>query len=334
MTVPVLEVRDLHVDVPTRRGLLHAVRGVSFTVSPGEALGLVGESGCGKSLSLRAVLDLLPHPAEIVGGQVFVDGVDVTALDRGARRKAISSAVSMVFQDPMTALNPMMRIGNQIAEAPQVCLGFSRPAARERALELMRQVGIPDPERRARAYPHELSGGLRQRVVIAIALSCAPKLLLCDEPTTALDVTIQAQVLELLRGLRRHSDLAMLLVTHDLAVVSETCDRLAVMYAGRIVEDGPIGQLVLDPQHPYTFSLLRSVPDPELVRQRLLTIAGSPPDLVEPVSGCPFAARCPFVEDDCTAGEPALMDLSTGRHSACRHVRSTAAWSAQVGVHA
>ena len=334
MTVPVLEVRDLHVDVPTRRGLLHAVRGVSFTVSPGEALGLVGESGCGKSLTLRAVLDLLPHPAEIVGGQVLVDGVDVTALDRGARRKAISSAVSMVFQDPMTALNPMMRIVNQIAEAPQVCLGFSRPAARERALELMRQVGIPDPERRARAYPHELSGGLRQRVVIAIALSCAPKLLLCDEPTTALDVTIQAQVLELLRGLRRHSDLAMLLVTHDLAVVSETCDRLAVMYAGRIVEDGPIGQLVLDPQHPYTFSLLRSVPDPELVRQRLLTIAGSPPDLVEAVSGCPFAARCPFVEDDCTAGEPALMDLSTGRHSACRHVRSTEAWSAEVEVHA
>ncbi len=327
-----LEVEDLQVDVPTRRGLLHAVRGVSFAVHSGEALGLVGESGCGKSLTLRAVLDLLPHPARLVGGRVRIDGVDVTAMDRSARRKAVSSAVSMVFQDSMTALNPLMRIVDQIAEAPQARLGYSRAAARTRALELMRQVGIPDPERRARAYPHQLSGGLRQRVVIAIALSCEPRLLLCDEPTTALDVTIQAQVLELLRGLRRSSDLAMLLVTHDLAVVSETCDRLDVMYAGRVVEDGAIGELVLDPRHPYTFSLLRSVPDPELVRQRLLTIAGAPPDLVEPVTGCPFVSRCPFAQPDCTEGEPGLTDLSWGRHSACRHIRESASWSAELAV--
>jgi len=332
MTVPVLEVEDLHIDVPTRRGLLHAVRGVSFVVAPGEALGLVGESGCGKSLTLRAVLDLLPHPARIVSGRVRVDGVDVTALDPGARRTAISTVVSMVFQDSMTALNPLMRIVDQIAEAPQARLGYSRSAARERALALMRQVGIPDPERRARAYPHQLSGGLRQLVVIAIALSCEPRLLLCDEPTTALDVTIQAQVLELLRGLRRDGNLAMLLVTHDLAVVSETCDRLAVMYAGRVVEDGAIDELVLDARHPYTFCLLRSVPDPELVQQRLLTIEGSPPDLVHPVTGCPFATRCPFREDDCTHSEPKLLDLTLARHSACHHVQESAAWNAALEV--
>lgn len=332
MSTPVLEVHDLHVEVPTRRGLLHAVRGVSFQVAAGEALGLVGESGCGKSLTLRAVLDLLPHPARIVSGTVLVDGVDVTALPRVARRRAVSAVISMVFQDPMTALNPVMRIGEQIAEVPRTRLGRSRSEAHARALELMRQVGIPDPERRFRAYPHELSGGLRQRVVIAIALSCEPRLLLCDEPTTALDVTIQAQVLELLRGLRRQGDLAMMLVTHDLAVVSETCDRLAVMYAGRVVEAGSIGELVHDPHHPYTFSLLRSVPDPEQVRTRLLTIAGAPPDLVEPVTGCPFAARCPFSRPDCDAGEPELRDVAPGRHSACRHVRPVSEWSREVEV--
>ncbi len=334
MSTPLLQVEDLHIDVPTRRGLLHAVRGVSFQVSPGEALGLVGESGCGKSLTLRAILDLLPHPAEIVRGRVLVDGVDVTALDRAARRKAVSASISMVFQDSMTALNPLMRIGDQIAEAPMARLGYSRSASRVRAVELLRQVGVPDPERRARAYPHQLSGGLRQRVVIAIALSCEPRLLLCDEPTTALDVTIQAQVLQLLQGLRRESDLAMLLVTHDLAVVSETCDRLAVMYAGRVVEDGSIGQLVLEPRHPYTFSLLRSVPDPDEVRQRLLTIPGAPPDLVQPVRSCPFQPRCIFGKPDCGGAEPVLFELGGARHSACHHVDDALSWADLAKVHA
>jgi len=334
MTTPVLEVEDLHIDVPTRRGLLHAVRGVSFQVMPGEALGLVGESGCGKSLTLRAVLDLLPHPAEIIRGRVVVDGVDVTALDRASRRKTVSSTISMVFQDSMSALNPLMRIGEQIAEAPVARLGWSRSAAKQRAVELLRQVGVPDPERRARAYPHQLSGGLRQRVVIAIALSCEPRLLLCDEPTTALDVTIQAQVLQLLQGLRRDSDLAMLLVTHDLAVVSETCNRLAVMYAGRVVEDGAIGQLVLEPRHPYTFSLLRSVPDPEQVRQRLLTIPGAPPDLVQPVTCCPFQPRCVASKPDCSSPEPALLEVGGGRHSACHHVDDARTWADVAEVHA
>jgi oligopeptide/dipeptide ABC transporter ATP-binding protein len=225
----------------------------------------------------------------------------------------------------MTALNRVMRVGDQIAEAPQVHLGLSRTAARERALDLMRRVGIPDPIRRARAYPHELSGGLRQRIMIAIALSCDPKLILCDEPTTALDVTIQDQILKLLLNLRREFGVSVVFVTHDLAVVAQTCERLAVMYAGQIVETGTVDEVFRAPRHPYTLGLLRSVPDFDSVQDSLSAIQGAPPDLVMPPPGCRFHPRCPFAQDDCVSGEFPLRPLSAGRATACIHSEACAA---------
>jgi oligopeptide/dipeptide ABC transporter ATP-binding protein len=327
---PVLELRDLSVDVPVARGVLHAVRGISLQVHAGDALGLVGESGGGKSLTLRAAMGLLPAPAQIVGGHILIDGEDVTALSERERRRRVTQVAGMIFQDSMTALNPVMRVGPQIAEVPQRRLGMSRNAAKLRALELMTSVGIPDADRRYRAYPHELSGGLRQRVAIAIALSGEPRAVLCDEPTTALDVTIQAQVLALLRSLRSDRDLAVVLVTHDLAVVNETCTEVAVMYAGRIVERGPVSSVLTQPDHPYSFSLLRSVPDPEVVVSRLLAIPGAPPDLVEPVTGCAFAARCPFHADACDHGEPPLLSVALKRESACLFAGDAEYWSERV----
>src|SRR5438045_1812847 len=229
---PILDVRDLRVELPLSRGTVHAVDGASIAVAPGEAFGLVGESGCGKSMTLRAILGLLPQPGRIVGGQVLFEGEDLTAASQGRLRDVRGAGIGIIFQEPMTALNPVMRVGDQIAEGPMVHLGQSRSAARARALDLMRQVGIPDPTRRAAAYPHELSGGMRQRVMIAIALACEPRLMLCDEPTTALDVTIQDQILTLLLGLRQEFGMSLVFVTHDLAVVAQTCQSLAVMYAG------------------------------------------------------------------------------------------------------
>src|SRR3954452_21645609 len=238
-----VEVHDLYVDIPTPRGVVHAGRGASFGVDAGEALGLVGESGCGKSMSLRAIMGLLPAPAHISSGRVILDGVELTAASKSSLRQLRGSTLAMIFQEPMTALNPVMRVGDQIAEAPHVKLGQSRAQARRTAIELMRRVGIPDPERRASAYPHELSGGLRQRVMIAIALSCAPKMILCDEPTTALDVTIQDQILKLLDALRERLGGALVYVSHDLAVIAQTCSRIAVMYGGQVVETGSVAEV-------------------------------------------------------------------------------------------
>jgi oligopeptide/dipeptide ABC transporter ATP-binding protein len=317
----ILEVRGLQVAIPLSRGTVHAVDGATFELVAGESLGLVGESGCGKSMTLRAILGLLPHPGEIVGGQVVFQGEDLVTASQSRLQDVRGASIAMIFQEPMTALNPVMRVIDQIAEGPMAHLGQSRSKARERALELMRQVGIPDPHRRARAYPHELSGGMRQRVMIAIALACEPKVILCDEPTTALDVTIQDQILKLLAAMRRDFGVSVVFVTHDLAVVAQTCDRIAVMYAGQVVETGTVDEVFHAPRHPYTLGLLRSVPRFDLVRQTLDSIPGQPPDLVAPPPGCRFHPRCPFAQDDCVSGDFPLRPLGagTGRATACIH---------------
>jgi peptide/nickel transport system ATP-binding protein/oligopeptide transport system ATP-binding protein len=319
MTAPVLEVRDLHVRIAARRGPVRAVDGVSFEVHRGEALGLVGESGSGKSMTLRAVLGVLPAEARVTSGQILLDGADLTALRAQELNRIRGTKLSMIFQEPMTALNPVMRVGWQIAEGPQVHLGYSRARAAERALELMRKVGIGDPERRFRAYPHEFSGGMRQRVMIAIALSCDPDIILCDEPTTALDVTIQDQILRLLTRLCRESGVSMVFVTHDLPVVAQVCQKLAVMYGGQIVERGAVDDVLLDPRHPYTLGLVRSAPDVDEVRESLVPIPGAPPNLITPPAGCRFHPRCGFAEEDCRVTETPLRLLAGGRATACLH---------------
>ena len=316
---PILQVRDLHVRISSGRGVVRAVDGVSFEVPRGEALGLVGESGSGKSMTLRAILGVLPPEARVISGQILLDGTDLVPLGNSALNRIRGPKMSMIFQEPMSALNPVMRVGQQIAEGPQIHLGYSRSRAAERALELMRRVGIPDPERRFRAYPHEFSGGMRQRVMIAIALACDPEIILCDEPTTALDVTIQDQILRLLSGLCRESGVSLVFVTHDLPVVAQICQRVAVMYGGQLVEEGGVREVLLEPRHPYTLGLVRSAPDFEYVRESLVPIPGSPPSLVSPPAGCRFHPRCEFVEDDCRVSETPLRPLPGGRATACLH---------------
>jgi oligopeptide/dipeptide ABC transporter ATP-binding protein len=325
MTELLLDVRDLRVDFRLPNGVLHAVDGASFELRAGEALGIVGESGAGKTMALRALVGLLPRAATLAGGEIVFEGVDLAAANPETLRAVRGRSISMIFQEPMTALNPVMRVGEQIAEGPLVRLGYSRRRARERALELMRLVGIPDPEERAEHYAHELSGGMRQRVMIAIALSMEPKLILCDEPTTALDVTIQDQILKLLASLRERLQVSVVFVSHDLAVIAQTCRRVAVMYAGQVVETGPVEDVFREPRHPYTLGLLRSVPDVDDVREALATIPGSPPDLANPPSGCRFHPRCPFAQEDCVTGEFPLRALDRDRATACIHHELAAA---------
>jgi oligopeptide/dipeptide ABC transporter ATP-binding protein len=314
-----LRVRDLVVEFPLARGTLRAVDGLSFDVHQGEALGLVGESGSGKTMALRALVGLLPRTARIAGGSIELAGRELVGAGESRLRAVRGTEVAMIFQEPMTALNPVMGVGEQIAEAPQVRLGLGRREARERALDLMRRVGIPDPVRRYASYPHELSGGMRQRVMIAIALSAGPSLILCDEPTTALDVTVQDQILKLLRGLQEDLDVALVFVSHDLAVVAQTCSRVAVMYAGQLVEDGEVASVFTEPHHPYTLGLLRAVPDFDIVRETLSSIPGSPPDLASPPQGCRFHPRCAFVREDCIAAPVPLISLGAGRNARCLH---------------
>ena len=292
-----LSVRDLHVEIKTRRGTVHPIDGISFDLDDGETLGLVGESGCGKSMTLRAILGLLPRGARVTKGQLLFRGVDLLTLDKDSLRDVRGRSIGIVFQEPMTALNPVMQVGDQIAEGPLAHLGLSKLAARERAFELMREVGIPDPGRRYASFPHELSGGMRQRVMIAIALSCEPELILCDEPTTAIDVTIQDQILKLLQRLQRSTGMSVIYVTHDLAVVAQMCRRVAVMYAAQIVETGPVESVFVEPTHPYTLGLLRAVPDFDKVKDVLDSIPGIPPDLVDPPVGCRFRPRCRFAQE-------------------------------------
>jgi oligopeptide/dipeptide ABC transporter ATP-binding protein len=319
MSDNVLEVRDLHVQIATRRGVVRAVDGVSLEVPRGEAVGLVGESGSGKSMTLRAMLGVLPAEARVTSGQILLDGVDLVPMGNSDLNRIRGPKMSMIFQEPMSALNPVMRVGRQIAEGPEVHLGYSRSRAGERALELMRRVGIPDPERRFRAYPHEFSGGMRQRVMIAIALACDPEIILCDEPTTALDVTIQDQILRLLAQLCRESGVSLVFVTHDLPVVAQVCQQLAVMYGGQLLERGEVREVLLDPRHPYTLGLVRSAPDFEYVRESLVPIPGSPPSMITPPAGCRFHPRCSFAEEDCRVTETPLRLLPGGRATACLH---------------
>lgn len=316
---PLLQVSDLHVQIHARHGVVRAVDGLSLAVHPGEAVGLVGESGSGKSMTLRAILGVLPPEARITAGQVLVNGTDLTQLDTRQLNRFRGPVISMIFQEPMSALNPVMRVGHQIAEGPLVHLGMSRAQAAERAVDLMRRVGIPDAEHRFRSFPHEFSGGMRQRVMIAMALSCEPSLILCDEPTTALDVTIQDQILRLLARLCRESGTSLVFVTHDLPVVAQVCHRVAVMYAGRIVEHGSVEEVLTEPCHPYTLGLVRSAPDVDHPRSSLMAIPGSPPSLVSPPPGCRFHPRCKFAEQDCQDIDPPLLALAGGRATACLH---------------
>jgi peptide/nickel transport system ATP-binding protein len=321
---PLLRVTDLRVEFPLSRGVLRAVDGVSFEVEAGEALGIVGESGSGKTMALRALVGLLPRAARVTGGSIEIDGTEVVGAAPATLRALRGCTVAMVFQEPATALNPVMRVGDQIAETPLVRLRLTRRQAHERAIELMRLVGIPDPVRRTRAYPHELSGGMRQRVVVAIALSGNPKLLLCDEPTTALDVTIQDQILKLLASLQQDLGVSVVFVSHDLAVIAQTCKDVAVMYAGQVVEAGTVDAVFREPHHPYTLGLLRSVPDFDTVRGRLSSIPGSPPDLAAPPAGCRFHPRCGFAKADCVTEPIPLLDLGT-RSARCLYHEECAA---------
>ena len=312
-----LDVRDLRTSFFTDRGEARAVDGVSFAVDAGRVLGLVGESGCGKSVTALSLMRLVPPPGRIVGGQVRLDGRDLLALDERAMRDVRGAQLAMIFQEPMTALNPVFTVGNQIAEAIRLHRPVSRRQAWERAVELVAEVGIPEPARRARDYPHQLSGGMRQRVMIAMAVSCEPRVLVADEPTTALDVTIQAEILDLLRGLRDRRGMALLLITHDLGVVAQQADEVAIMYAGRIVEHGSVLDVFDHPLHPYTQALFRSIPGIDGRRECLEAIPGQVPDLLELPSGCSFRDRCPRVVPDCAAVVPPLEEKAPGHRAAC-----------------
>jgi len=313
MTDHLLEVNNLRTHFPTRAGLVRAVDGVSFYLDRGELLGLVGESGCGKSMTALSVMRLIAPPGKIVDGQVLFDGKDLLKLSDADMRQMRGDDIAMIFQDPMTSLNPVYTVGEQIAEALRLHRKLSRKQAKQAAIEAMREVAIPDPARRVNDYPHQLSGGMRQRIMIAMALACNPKLLIADEPTTALDVTIQAQILELLDDLRKQRDLAVLLITHDLGVVAEVADRVAVMYTGRIVEESPVDELFARPKHPYTEGLLRSVPkltaSEVLKKETLETIEGTVPRPTDLPPGCHFAPRCSHRMPRCIAEDIPLYQL-------------------------
>nr|MDA8358611.1 ABC transporter ATP-binding protein [Actinomycetota bacterium] len=318
MTDELLRIEDLRVEIPVRSGTVHAVGGVSLSVRPGETVGVVGESGSGKTMVAMSVMRLLPPGARIAGGSITIAGTDVTSLSEKQMRQVRGSDVGMVFQDPMTSLNPLMTLGAQIAEPVRAHKGVSRDEAMARAEEVLGLVGMPRPAERLRSHPHELSGGLRQRAMIAMALACSPKLLIADEPTTALDVTIQDQILALLDDLRGRFDMGLLLITHDMGVIADRADRVAVMYAGQLVETGDVQTIFTEMRHPYTQALLESIPGLESDRSKALySIPGAPPDLTRPPTGCRFAARCRYAQDRCVEEAPELVTDAGGHRFAC-----------------
>jgi len=316
-----LEIRDLQTHFPTRAGLVRSVDGVSFTVAPGELLGLVGESGCGKSITALSIMGLIAPPGKIVAGSIKFKGEELTSATAERLREIRGNDIAMIFQDPMTSLNPVFTVGEQIAEALRLHRRLDKTSAWQGAIDAMREVSIPSPERRVNDYPHQLSGGMRQRVMIAMALACDPELLIADEPTTALDVTIQAQILELLDELRKTRKLAVLLITHDLGVVAEVADRVCVMYTGKIVEESGVGELFIGPKHPYTRGLLRSVPKLTVAgiakAERLQTIEGTVPSPTNLPPGCHFAPRCEFRMPTCTEMEIPLYSIESGVKVRC-----------------
>jgi oligopeptide/dipeptide ABC transporter ATP-binding protein len=324
---PLLEISDLRVRFKTSRGLVHAVNGISFEFRRGETLGLVGESGCGKSVTALASMGILPRAARIASGSIKLDGRELLGLSERAWRRIRGKEIAMIFQDPMTSLNPVLTVGAQLREAIEEHLDLDRKAASRRAVELLDQVGIPSASDRLKNYPHQFSGGMRQRVMIAMALACEPKLLIADEPTTALDVTIQAQILDLLRELVADRDTSLVLITHDLGVVAGMCERVQVMYAGTLVEAGSARELFAAPRHPYTLGLLQSVPRLDTGRrQPLRPIPGAPRNMLsEPVS-CPFAPRCRNRIERCTAELPPLTRLETGQRAACFNPAAADEW--------
>ena len=306
MTGPLLEVRDLCVEFPTRHGTLRALDGVSFDIAPGEILGIVGESGAGKSLTGAAIIGLLEPPGRVCGGQILLEGQRIDDLPREAMRRLRGKRIGAIFQDPLTSLNPLYTIDRQLVETLRTHLPLSAAQARQRAIELLRQTGIPAPESRLAQYPHEFSGGMRQRVVIALALAGEPTLVIADEPTTALDVAVQAQIIRLLRAITQAHGASVMLITHDMGVIAETCDRVAVMYAGRIVEIGPVDEVIHHPAHPYTAGLMASVPSLADAGGRLAQIQGALPRLDEMPTGCAFHPRCPKASPRCSDERPDL----------------------------
>jgi oligopeptide/dipeptide ABC transporter ATP-binding protein len=314
----VLEVDNLRTYFQTRWGTVKAVDGVSFDLRRGETLGIVGESGCGKSVTMLSLMRLVPTPpGHIVGGKIILDGEDVLQLSESEMGKVRGSKIALIIQDPMTSLNPVFSIGNQVAEAIKIHQRLPSKGIFEKTLDVLRKVNIPAAEARIRDYPHQMSGGMRQRVVGAISISCEPVVLIADEPTTSLDVTIQAQYLRLLKDLQRDSDLALIFITHDFGIVAKMCDRVAVMYAGKIVEMGGVRDIFNNPSHPYTEALLASVPKLEQDVERLYAIEGQPPTLHDLPPGCPFAPRCPYVMDRCVEEYPPKTAVNEGHFAAC-----------------
>jgi peptide/nickel transport system ATP-binding protein len=318
---PLLDVRGLRTHFKTDEGWVHAVDGVDLHIAPGETLGIVGESGCGKSVTAFSIMRLLPMPpARIAGGEILFQGRDLLKASEDEMRKIRAREIAIVFQEPMTSLNPVYSVGEQIAEVVRLHQGLGRRAAIDRAAEMLRLVHIPHPERRVHDFPHQFSGGMRQRVMIAMALSCEPKLLIADEPTTALDVTIQAQILELLFELKQKMGMAVMLITHAMGVIAETAQRVVVMYAGKVVEEAPAVQLFRSPRHPYTQGLIRSIPRLDMTRTekvRLEAIPGVVPSLLEPKAGCRFAPRCSLARPECSTDTPTLRQIAPGHKAAC-----------------
>ena len=317
MSRKILEVDQLHTSFFTHLGEVKAIRGVSFCLNEGEAIGIVGESGSGKSVTSLSIMRLLQHPGKVVGGEIRLHGENLLKYSQDQMRKVRGEKIAMIFQDPMTSMNPVYTVGNQIEDMILEHKKISRQEARAHAAEMLGMVGIPSPEQRLSNYPHEFSGGMRQRAMIAMALACSPEILIADEPTTALDVTIQAQILRLIKKFNEEMNMSTILITHDLGVVADMCQRILVMYGGLIMEEGTRSQIFYNPKHPYTMGLLKSIPKATDEKQRLVPILGTPPDLLHPPKGCPFCSRCQFAMNICSQKQPPYFEDADGHRVMC-----------------